>query len=197
MRAGKYRSLGCSNGMKGAHGCKLSTFKSVTIIESSLLRFLREKLISKQIVADVVEKANQFLAIDAAKPRIDTKPIQAKIRQLTGTIDKHFARMESATGNSSLVQAYEARIAEAQKELNRLKESLRDAEHGNAPSPPPLDASNVEALLTDLPKLLNQETPAAANAIRQLTGRIDIDHLTKPGKRGGVWIAKFTPDLTA
>jgi hypothetical protein len=54
----------------------------------------------------------------------------------------------------------------------------------------------VKALLADLRGLLNQETHAAAEAIRALTGPITIRQEAVSGKkRGAKWIATFTPDL--
>jgi hypothetical protein len=61
-----------------------------------------------------------------------------------------------------------------------------------------LSLEAAKALLGDLHCLLNQEIPAAAEAIRALTGPITIRQEKIPGKkRGAKWIAKFTPDLLA
>ena len=42
--AGKYRQMGCLNGLQHAHDCKLSSSKSVTVIEDCLLSFIRDNL---------------------------------------------------------------------------------------------------------------------------------------------------------
>ncbi len=94
------------------------------------------------------------------------------------------------------MQAYERRIAELQKEVNYQKVQLRTADAENVPPPAPLDLATMKALLADLRGLLNQEIPAAAEAIRALTGPITIRQEAIPGKkRGARWIATFSPDF--
>ena len=64
------------------------------------------------------------------------------------------------------------------------------------PPPAPLNAARVKSLLSDLRGLLAQETPAAAEALRTLTGPITIRQEAPPGsKRGAAWIATFKPDF--
>lgn len=140
-------------------------------------------------------KANQYLATEAGKPRLDTGPLKAQIRENEEAIKKLFERIEGLT-DESLCQAYEKRIGDLQKELNERKARLREASAQNVATPPPLDAASVKALLSDLRGLLNQEIPAAAEAVRALTGPITIrQEKTAEKKRGARWIATFSPDL--
>jgi hypothetical protein len=51
--------------------------------------------------------------------------------------------------------------------------------------------------LPDLRELLNQDIPAAAEAIRTMTGPITVRQEKVPGKTGARWIATFQPDVLA
>jgi predicted transcriptional regulator len=192
---GKYKVMGCTNGWFGAHGCELSASKSTRIIEKCLLGFLLTGLLKEEKIAELVDKANDFLAQEANKPRVETAPIKASIRQKEEAIDKLLQRI-AGQADENLCQAYDKRICSMQKEVNELKAQLHAAESQNAPPPPPLDVAAVKALLSDLRGVFSEEIPAAAEAIRALTGPITIRQEKIPGKkRGAKWIATFTPDL--
>ncbi|HMP08172.1 MAG TPA: hypothetical protein PJ982_17625, partial [Lacipirellulaceae bacterium] len=61
---------------------------------------------------------------------------------------------------------------------------------------PPLDLARVQVYLQDLRGLLNQQTPAAAEALRALVGPIVItDQPYADGRRGAHWFATFQPDF--
>ncbi len=191
----KYKVLGCFNGAFGKHSCKLSSSKATRIIEECLLGFLQDRLLTEKAVEGLVAKANAYLGEEASKPRLNTAPLKASVRDKEATIKKLFPRIEGCQ-DEALVQAYEKRISELQKEVNQVKEQLRAAEVHNEPPPVPLELAAVKALLPDLRGLLNQEIPAAAEAIRALTGPITIRQEEIPGKkRGAKWIATFSPDL--
>jgi DNA invertase Pin-like site-specific DNA recombinase len=193
--AGKYKVMFCPNGRIGVQGCQLSTTKSTRIIETCLLRFLQDRLLSEEAVEKLVAKANEFLTQEAGKPRVDTAPLRARIREKEAAIRKLFQRIEGQE-DEGLCRAYDKRIAELQKEVTELRGQLDAADTQNVPPPPPLDVVTVKALLADLRGLLGQEVPAAAEAIRALTGPIKIRQERVPGKKQGAkWIATFTPDL--
>ncbi len=191
----KYKVMGCINGPTGKHGCQLSTSKSTRIIEKCLLDYLQNRLLTEDTIGRLVAKANAFLAEEARKPRTDTAPLKAAIRQKEAAIKRLFQRIEGQE-DEALVQAYERRITELQKEVNHQKVQLRTADAENMPPPAPLDLTTMKTLLADLRGLLNQEIPAAAEAIRALTGPITIRQEAIPGKkRGARWIATFSPDF--
>jgi transposase len=193
--AGKYKVMGCLNGPTGKHGCTLATSKSTRIIEAALLTFLTDRLLTESAVLSLVEKANGYLAAEAARPRADTSGLRATIRKKETEIARLFDRL-GRTEDEALVQAYERRIAASQKEVNSARAELRKLEVRDAPPPAPLDAARVAALLADARGLLNGEVAAAAEAIRELTGRITVRQEAGTGrKRGAKWIATFTPDF--
>lgn len=157
--------MGCYNGPHGIHGCKLSSSKSTRIIEECLVNFLKDKLLSDKEVRVLVTKANAFLTQEAAKPRENTGPLKASIRAKEASNEKLFQRIEGCS-DEALVQAYEKRISKQQKEVQTLKLELRRLDSQNKRPPKPLTVESVKELIEDLRGLLNQEIPAAAEAIR-------------------------------
>ena len=195
--AGKYKSMGCLNGATRAHDCKLATSKSTRIIERCLLDFIREHLVTEDVIASLVAKANEHLAEQAAQPKSDTAPLKSQIKALQAKIDKLVRRVEE-TDNDALCEGYHRRITQHQRQVISFREQLRDEQSLGADVPPPLDVARVQAYLKDLSDVLNQSIPESADAIRALTGRIEIRQEEIPGRsRGARWIASFSPNLVA
>jgi hypothetical protein len=152
-------------------------------------------LLSDSEIEVLVNKANAYLAQEAAKPRQNTKPLKANVRTKEASIEKLFQRIEGCK-DEALIEAYEKRISKQQKEVQALKLELRRAEGQNVRPPKPLSVNAVKKLIAGMRGLLNQEIPAAAEAIRALTGPITIRQETIPGRKvGAKWIATFTPTL--
>ncbi|MCA9248071.1 MAG: helix-turn-helix domain-containing protein, partial [Planctomycetales bacterium] len=193
--AGQYQQLGCPNGSNRRHGCKLRCSKSVRIIEECLLSFIRDSLFTEERITRLFEAANSYLEEEVRRPRVDTQPLKARVKRLRANVTKYFNRIDEAS-DPSLYAAYEKRIATTQKELNDVLSELREAESQNVAPPPRLDLDRVQLYVADLRELLNQETPAAAEALRALTGIIRVRQEKHPdGKRGAKWIARFSPNL--
>ena len=128
------------------------------------MNFLKDKLLSDKEVRVLVTKANAFLTQEAAKPRENTGPLKASIRAKEASNEKLFQRIEGCS-DEALVQAYEKRISKQQKEVQTLKLELRRLDSQNKRPPKPLTVESVKELIEDLRGLLNQEIPAAAEAI--------------------------------
>lgn len=192
--AGDHKQMGCLNGPAGVHGCKLSSSKSVRIIEKYLLDYLLKVILDESAVQQIVERANELLAKQQLKPRKSDKSIKGKIESRRKKIDKLVRLSEDAP--DELCLGYRKRIIELQAEVNTLSQQLALIKSHNAPPPPPLDVERVRTYLKDTRELLNQEVPAAAAALRALTGPISITQMKDPTKkRGAKWIAHFAPDL--
>jgi DNA invertase Pin-like site-specific DNA recombinase len=192
---GRYKVIGCINGRVGAHNCKLTTSKSTRIIETCLLTFIKDHLLTEAAVDRLVQKANAFLAEESKKPRVSTMATKREIQRLEAAIKKLFMRIERED-DQDLCDAYDKRIKDHQCQMQQLRAELRQAEARNEPPPPPLDKARIRAYLADIRGLLNQEIPAAAETIRRLTGPIKIHQDRALGqKRGAKWIATFCPDL--
>jgi hypothetical protein len=169
----------------------------VQIIEDCLLRFIRDRLLTPEMIEDLVQRANVFLEQLASKPQVNAAPMKAKVRDRTARIKKLVQTIENEP-DETLCAGYHSRIRELQKEVNDLNTVIREADAHNQKPPEPLDVQRVLVLLTDLRELFNQEIPMAAEAIRTLTGPIMIRQEKIPGKqRGARWIATFSQDLVA
>ena len=193
---GKYKQMGCLNGPRHACGCKLTSSKSTAIIESCLLTFLRDNIISEAALKDLTTRVNEYLKIEAEKPQVDVSPFKKEVQNLNGKIKKLIRRVENED-SEELCDVYDQRIKELQKQLQPLQTKIREAEHQNRRKElVPLNSDQCKYYLTRLQEVLSEEIPMAAEAIRTLTGPITIEQETIPGKKRGRWVAKFTPDLT-
>jgi hypothetical protein len=191
----KYKQMACLNGTFQAHGCELTTSKSVRVIEEYLLGFLRDSLLTESAVETVVAKANAILEAESRKPQVDVGPLKAEVRKREAKIRKLVARVENEP-DEELCVGYDRRIKELQREVNELNSQIRKAAPQSPRQVAPLTVEQAHFLLADIRALLNQDIPIAAEAIRQLTGPIKIRQERVPGRnRGARWIATFSPDL--
>jgi hypothetical protein len=193
---GRYKVMACSNGIAGVHDCPLTTSKSTRIIEECLLGHIGGFILTPSVIEQRVKSANVFLEQEARKPRINTEPMKAKLRDYQTRIKKLVRKYEKEP-DETVGEAYHTRIKELQKDVNELRITIREAEAHNQEPPKPLDLQRATVFLADTRGLLNQDIPRAAEAIRTLTGPIMIRQEEVPGKRGARWIATFSPDLIA
>jgi DNA invertase Pin-like site-specific DNA recombinase len=191
----KYKQMGCWNGITGSYGCKLSSSKSTRVVEECLLGYLRDVILTDSQVEALVAKANAEQEREAQKPQVNTTPWKAEIRKLEAKIKKLMALVEDEP-DKDLCIAHNNRIKQLQKEVNSLAEKVREAEGKKRKAAKPLSIKKVKSYLASFRETLNQEIPAAAEAIRALTGPIKIRQEPAPGrKQGNRWIATFSPDL--
>ena len=191
----KYKQMGCWNGMTGAHGCQLSSSKSVRVIEECLVTYLRDVLLTESRLEELVDTANACLEQEARKPQVAVAPLKAQARKKEQAKAKLIRKVEE-TDDQALSQAYHNRIMELQRDLNGLNMAIRDAESANRKAPKPLPFDVAKKYLNELYVTLDAEIPMAAAAIRVLTGRVTIRQEPIEGrKRGASWIATFNPDL--
>lgn len=191
----KYKQMGCLNGPTGRRGCKLSTSKSMRIIEDCLLRMLRDSLLTEEAIGKLCEQANVVLQEESNKPLRNVAPLKAKATRLQRKIDKLLDQIEDED-DIDRIKVYDDRIVRRKKELVEVREEIRAAERHNASPPPLLDANIAKKYLADFSALLNSEVPVVAEAIRALTGPIKIQQEKLAGrKRGARWIATFSPDF--
>lgn len=193
--AGEYQQMGCLNGPIGAHGCKLTSSKSVRVIEDSLLRYLRDTVLTDASLEALVTKANAIVEQEASKPPVDTAMWKAEARKKDAKIRKLVLRIEEEP-DEKLCGAYHDRVKQLQKEVNELQARISEAEAHQRKKPQPVSLTTAKQYLADFRGTLNQDIPVAAEAIRTLTGPITIRQETIPGRKNGArWIATFGPDL--
>lgn len=191
----KSKSMYCSNGPLSVRGCQLKASKSVRIIERSLLGYIHTNLLTEDAIRNLVERANAYLIEEAKKPKGTVTAEKAELRRLHERRDKLLDRIERSD-DADLLDAYDGRLVKLQRQIADLRKIVNEKEAANAPVPPPLNLGQVQTYLADIQGLLNQEVPASAEAIAELTGPIKITQESIPGrKRGAKWIATFSPDL--
>jgi DNA invertase Pin-like site-specific DNA recombinase len=195
--AGKYKNMFCLNGRSAISGCRLSTTKSTRIIEERILAYIRDSVLTEGEIEQLVSKANDYLESLSCRPHIPVASLKAKVTRRTKSIDKLVRLIEDLPETDSAVrETYEKRIGQLHAEVTELRGELREANASNVKPPPKLSVVTMASYLDDLRAVLNQEIPAAAEAIRQLTGPISIRQEKIEGrKRGARWIATFSPDL--
>jgi DNA invertase Pin-like site-specific DNA recombinase len=191
----KYKTLACMNGARHLHGCTMAASKSTRIIEESLLGYLLDAVLTDENVAILVQKANRYFNQEISRPKTDIGPLKTreasvlrKIRNLLSTIEDE----EDAQARAR----YREQLKQRQRELDAVRKELERVAGQTRMVVGKLDRKELQKRLIDARVLLNQEIPAAAEAIRALTGPIKIRQESGPGRKNGAsWIAKFAPDL--
>jgi DNA invertase Pin-like site-specific DNA recombinase len=191
-RSGKYASYTCLNGRDGKHRCSFRGYKSVKIVEESIIGHIKQSVFTPERIEQLVELANQYLAEEAAKPRTHTKPIKAELRRERSRCDR-LVKVLSRSGEDGL-DAVVARIRQHEVRIKELSVQIRAAESSNE-VPTPIDKTAVEAILSDLRKLWQQDVAAIAPLLRELTGAVTVHVEREEGKRRATWFAEFTVNL--
>jgi DNA invertase Pin-like site-specific DNA recombinase len=191
----KYKSMACVDGAEGAFDCGLLTSKSTRIIEKCLLDFIFKAILTEERVEKLVQDGNEFLEKEAKKPPVEVTSLRMQAKSLNSKIDRFMGLIKTAD-DAETVKRYDAQVKSLVRELQPVSDKIREAEKSNAPPPAPLDFARVKALLKNSRDILNQSIPAAAEAIRRLTGPIKITQESVPGRtRGARWIATFAPEF--
>jgi len=189
------KSLGCLHGVARSCGCKLTSSKSTKIIETCLLQFLKDVILTDAAVSNLVDRTNAYIQEEETKPLVNVAPLKADARKIKEKIAK-LVRFTEDEDDEELCSGYKNRVKELQRALIAKNAEIRDAVAQKAVRLAPLDADRVKLLLSDLRGLLNQDVPVAAQAIRAITGPIKIrQQKIKGRKRGASWIATFSPNL--
>lgn len=188
-RSGKYGSFCCLAGKEGKDGCTFKGYKSVRIVEGSILAILEQNILTDERAQELVDRANNFLAEECAKPKQDLRPFKREIRQIQAKLERLLDLIEDEhqTNGSELAK----RVAKHEVRLTELRRELRQAEsQGNVPEP--LGIDDVRASLSDLRTLLRTDVAVAAPVLRELTGPVIVRQRQETGKQKSTWIAEFT-----
>lgn len=189
----KYKQMGCTNALARGHNCKLSTSKSVKVIEECLLSYLQDVLLTEATIDQVVTRANAVLDEESSHAETDVAPLKATERSLSSRIGKLINLIEESD-DKSLTTGYSKRIKELEREMHAVKLKIRDANIGNNRRPRPLEIDQAKLYLENVRALLNRDTAEAAAAIRAITGPISVREEKTSGKtRGARWVASFCP----
>jgi hypothetical protein len=191
-RSGKYASLGCPIGRDRKHDCQLTSYKSVSIIDSSLLEFLKREVLVSKFLRKVVRSANHFLKAASKRVPADSGPLKEQL-ELVKTKERRLLKLlDSATDED--METFEKAAKECGRQKALLQTSIRDAESASSPPPPPLKLKDVEQLAADLLELLVKDVAVAAPILAKLTGPIRVlQGQRKAGRKNGApWLASFT-----
>jgi site-specific DNA recombinase len=190
-----HKNLYCSRGREHIGGCKLTTTKSIRIIETALLSFIQERILTEENVKALVIKANAYLEELAAQPQVDIKPVKAELRRIEQKISR-LVRLVEDEPDDKTRHAYHKRVKELRTQADQKSKELRRLTPTNGRTIKPLDEATVLLYLKDMRELLNQDIPVAAEALRTLTGPIKITQQETPErKHSAAWVASFTPRL--
>lgn len=190
-RSGKYASFTCVNGLTGAHGCTFKGYKSVAIVENSILGHLKEELLTESRFRKLVIDANEHLKSLANRPKRDTKSLRSQIKAEERKRDNVLRLAEDGCEVTSVRD----RIRQIEARLGKLKKQLRENERSNAPLPPSLSESDVLRLLGNLRGLLQQDKGRASALLKEITGPITIRQICEPNRLKPTWFADFSVDL--
>jgi hypothetical protein len=175
------------------HGCKLSTSKSTRIVEESILSYVRAKVLTPQRIEDVVKRANDFLAVEAAKPRVDALPFERAIADLKRKRERLIDLVAESV--SPDLTAIRTRITQFEKQLRELTQQLRQAQSANAAPVSPVDLEQTLPLLADIRGLLNQDVVIAGPVLRRLLGKVWVKRAEGQDAPPKAWTATFRANV--
>ncbi len=195
--AGAAKQLGSVGGNVGAHGCRLSGSRSTRVIEECLLGYLRDRLLTPEVVSKLVTKANAFLDEEAKKPIPQTDKLKKQIADRQRQIDR-LVRRSAATDDDGVAAKYEAEIKRLTQEVKKYQAVVSAAQAAERRKIERLDLDTAVELLAGLRTVLDEDIAVAGPAIRELTGSIRVRQKPIEGTKGRArWIASFTPQVSA
>jgi DNA invertase Pin-like site-specific DNA recombinase len=193
-RTGKYASFFCLNGRNHSKGCRLRTYKSVKLFEDKILGFVRQHVLTKEVIETALAEANRCLVEQARRPRQDTRPILAELKRMKSLRDRlaELFDRESDEGLDALV----AKLRQHERRIKELQQQLKEAEVRES-APQAMTPVDVEAMLQDLHGLLTEDVALSAPILAKLTGPIEVRDGETSGRKIKPWIARFRPNIAA
>lgn len=189
-RSGKYASFCCLNGVHHKHDCQLRTYKTVGILDNSLLNYLRDQIFTENYLRRLLTEANRFLVEEAKRPKEETRPLMVEIKKLKTKRDRLVKILEG--DDEGDLEAIVDQVRRLERELKERQQRLKEIEKRNAAPPSPMNMEEIAAMVQDLRGLLAQDVAAAAPVLKELMGTITVTQAPEPGTKGTPWIAKFS-----
>src|SRR5690606_1287194 len=125
-RSGKYASYTCLTNHNGKGGCSFKGFKSVKIVEESILNYLSQTILTEERIEDLVNRANMFLIEESAKPKPDLAPLRSEYNKLRGKTIRLVKVIEDS--DEDAMPTLVRQLKENEKRLKELSQQLRSAE---------------------------------------------------------------------
>ncbi|HEX3658537.1 MAG TPA: recombinase family protein [Pirellulales bacterium] len=192
--AGPDKAMACLNGPNNAKQCKLKSQKSTAIIETALLGFLLEHVLTDACLEKLLHDVNEHIRRKVRRPRGEPQVTEKQVASIKAKI-KRYLRLIDRTKDDSAVDIYHQHISALNKELAPALATLTHRRAVNRVPVKPLNFDQLRGYLSEARKLLNEAMPTSALAIRALTGPITITQESNGKKRGARWIAHFRPNL--
>ncbi len=185
-----YSAFRCSRGNRHAGGCQLMGYKSVSLIEACVLEKLTEEFFTPAFLTRLLEAANEYLIVEASKPRQDTVPIKKRIAE----IDRELERLAYilATEDTTLLKVLIGRVQKLEADKQIAVDHLRKMDVSNGKVPPPIEATDMVAILQKLSELLQMDVGASAAVLDRILGPITAECTDIKSKRGKAWKLCFT-----
>lgn len=192
---GAAKQLGTVDGTVGIDGCRLPGSRSTRVIEDCLLGYLRDQLLTPEIISMLVTKANAILDEEAQKPIPQAANLKKQIAEWQRMINR-LVRRSAKTEDDSVAAKFESEIKRLTQEIEIAQASVSAAQAAKRRKVDRLDPDMALELLSDLHSVLEEDCAVAGLAIRELTGPIRIRREPINGSKGrSRWIASLTPQV--
>lgn len=185
----KHTSMRCKNGDKPLTGCKLSTYKSLRIIEEQLLSALKKKLLSSDLLKRVVNEANEELVKLARQPKTDLKPLKSALDEVSAKI-KNITAFIASTQNPP--KSLAGQLDELELKEAEIKEKIKLMAETDSFVPVPITDADLEEAMGDIRNLLNERTGESAAILREVIGNVYAEGVEEKSRRGKAWRLTFT-----
>jgi site-specific DNA recombinase len=186
--SGPHRSLCCRNGITGKNGCTMRGYKSVKVIEKSVLTALLGEIVSDEFVSELVQQANAFLVMEAAKPKADLGPIRTEQRKIRKRLETW---KEKIVTTDDLPQTVLKAIRELEARLAQLSALEKEATPITSMQIVPITEDDVKGMLGNIVELLYQDVGVAAQVLNKLVSRLTLSTTQVEGRKQPVWTAEF------
>ncbi|MFN5329610.1 MAG: recombinase family protein, partial [Planctomycetota bacterium] len=185
-----YSAFRCSRGYTHTGGCELMGYKSVSLIEACVLEKLTEEFFTPAFLTKLLGAANEYLLVEAQKPKLDTVPIKKRIAE----IDRELERLANilASEDTTLLKVLIGRVQKLEADKQIALDHLRQMDVSNGKVPPPIEATDMLAILQKLSELLQMDVGASAAVLDRILGPITAESTDIKSKRGKAWKLCFT-----
>jgi hypothetical protein len=174
-------SFCCPNGRSHKHNCEFRGYKMVSIVENVILEVVQERLVTPEFLDQLVSATNEFLQVQAQKPKEDEAPIKLQLKELRRR-QRKLANIIAESGRCG-VKALVKKLENCESDMATVRQKLRDARLRNEPPPKPLTLDDVKQELVELRDLLVAEKAVAAPILRALTGPIIVEQVVRTGEK--------------
>jgi hypothetical protein len=153
----------------------------VSIVENVILEVVQERLVTPEFLDQLVSATNEFLQVQAQKPKEDEAPIKLQLKELRRR-QRKLANIIAESGRCG-VKALVKKLENCESDMATVRQKLRDARLRNEPPPKPLTLDDVKQELVELRDLLVAEKAVAAPILRALTGPIIVEQVVRTGEK--------------